>query len=47
MDYSGPIPPSATRLTPLELNAVKLDIRHTVLSPAYLEELSSQNLRAG
>ena len=30
---------SATVLTPLELNAVKLDVKHTVLTPTYLEEL--------
>lgn len=33
------IVPSATKLTPLELNNIKLDIRHTVLTPDYLEEL--------
>ena len=33
------MPPSAKELTPLELNAVKLDIKHTILTPSYLEEL--------
>lgn len=36
------IVPSATKLTPLELNNIKLDIRHTVLTPDYLEELISK-----
>lgn len=30
---------SATKLTPLELNGIKLDIKHTILSPDYLEGL--------
>ena len=30
---------SAKVLTPLELNGVKLDAKHTVLTPSYLEEL--------
>ena len=28
-----------TPLTPLQLNAVKLDVRHTLLTPTYLEEM--------
>lgn len=36
------IVPFATKLTPLELNNIKLDIRHTVLTPDYLEELISK-----
>lgn len=35
------IPDSAVKLTPLQLNAIKLDVRHTVLSPEYLENLIS------
>lgn len=31
--------PSAVPLTPLELNEIKLDERHTVLTPQYLEAL--------
>ena len=30
---------SATRLTPLQLNNIRLDIQHTVLTPDYLEQL--------
>lgn len=30
---------SATPLTPLQLNAIKLDVKHTVLTPDYLEKL--------
>ena len=32
---------SATKLTPLELNNIKLDPKHTVLTPDYLEKLTS------
>ena len=30
---------SASKLSPLDLNNIKLDVRHTVLTPDYLEEL--------
>ena len=30
---------SATKLTPLQLNNIRLDIQHTVLTPDYLEQL--------
>lgn len=30
---------SATELSALDLNNIKLDIRHTVLTPRYLEDL--------
>ena len=33
---------SASRLTPLDLNNIKLDDRHTVLTPDYLENLIKQ-----
>ncbi len=33
---------SATRLTPLQLNAIKLDVRHTVLTPGKLEEMAQR-----
>lgn len=36
---SGTFLSSAAKLTPLELNNIKLDIRHTVLTPDYLEGL--------
>ena len=28
-----------TKLTPLDLNAIRLDVRHTILTPDYLENL--------
>ena len=31
----------ATKLTPLELNNIKMDVRHTVLTPDYLEKIAS------
>lgn len=31
--------PSATPLTPLELNGIRLDVKHTILTPDYLEKL--------
>lgn len=34
-----PILSSATKLTPLELNNIRLDIRHTILTPDYLENI--------
>lgn len=33
---------SATKLTLLQLNAIKLDVRHTILTPDYLEKLSQE-----
>ena len=33
--------PSATELSALDLNNVKLDSKHTVLTPQYLENLIS------
>ena len=36
---AGNIPNSAEKLTPLQLNGIKLDIKHTVLTPDYLENL--------
>lgn len=30
---------SATKLSPLDLNGIKLDVQHTVLTPDYLEGL--------
>lgn len=30
---------NATKLTPLELNNIKLDIQHTILTPDYLEKI--------
>lgn len=36
------IPPSATRLTPLQLNSYKLDVQHTILTPDYLDKLASE-----
>lgn len=30
---------SATKLTPLDLNNIRLDVRHTILTPDYLEKL--------
>lgn len=41
MASENPILPSsiksATPLTPLQLNAVKMDVKHTILTPDYLE----------
>lgn len=34
---------SATPLTPLQLNAIRLDVKHTILSPDYLENLAPNN----
>lgn len=31
---------TVTKLTPLELNNIKMDVRHTVLTPDYLEKLT-------
>ena len=33
----------AVQLTPLDLNSVKLDIKHTILTPTYLESLIQNN----
>lgn len=30
---------SAVRLTPLQLNGVKVDVQHTLLTPDYLEQI--------
>lgn len=32
---------SATELSPLELNNIRLDVRHTILTPDYLESLKN------
>lgn len=37
-------PEGAVKMTPLELNAIKLDPRHTVLTPDYLENLIKESL---
>ena len=40
---TGIIPPaikSAIPLTALELNSYKLDVKHTILTPEYLEQLT-------
>lgn len=37
----GGIPEGATPMTPLELNGIRLDVRHTVLTPDYLEQLAA------
>lgn len=34
---------SAIPLTPLQLNGYKLDLKHTLLTPEYLEELDKNN----
>lgn len=31
------------KLSPLELNAIKLDPKHTILTPDYLDNLITQN----
>lgn len=31
----------AVKMTPLQLNGIRLDVRHTVLTPHYLEQLTS------
>ena len=28
-----------TKLTPLDLNNIRLDVKHTILTPAYFEEM--------
>lgn len=33
---------SAVKLTPLQLNNVRIDLKHTVLTPDYLENLIKQ-----
>lgn len=30
------------KLTPLELNNIRLDVRHTILTPDYLEQLTAR-----
>ena len=34
---------SPKELTPLELNNIKLDVKHTVLTPQYLEDIIRNN----
>lgn len=34
------------KLTPLQLNGIRLDAQHTVLTPDYLEELRRQTAAA-
>lgn len=34
-------PASAIKLSLLDLNAIKLDVRHTVLTPDYLDKLAA------
>lgn len=41
IDSMNEILKSAQELTPLELNNIKLDIKHTVLTPEYLDNLIS------
>lgn len=33
----------ATAMSPLELNGIRLDANHTVLTPDYLEKIKTQN----
>lgn len=33
---------SATKMTPLQLNGIKLDVKHTVLTPDYLDNLARE-----
>lgn len=33
---------SAVKLTPLQLNAIKPDVRHTILTPEQLDEMARQ-----
>lgn len=35
------IPGGAKKLSPLDLNAIKLDPKHTILTPEYLDNLVS------
>ena len=37
---------SATKLTLLDLNSIKLDVKHTILTPDYLERLSRGEISA-
>ena len=32
---------SAAKLTPLQLNGIRLDVRHTILTPDYLDNLAT------
>lgn len=34
---------AATPLTPLQLNGIRLDVRHTILTPDYLDKLAAEN----
>ena len=31
------------KLTPMELNNIKLDVRHTILTPDYLDKIAEDN----
>lgn len=33
---------SATELTPLQLNNIRLDVQHTILTPDYLDNIEKQ-----
>lgn len=33
---------SAVKLTPLQLNGIKLDAKHTILTPDYLDKLAQE-----
>ena len=37
---------SAAKLTPLQLNGIRLDVRHTVLTPDYLDNLVAEGTGA-
>lgn len=34
---------SATPLTPLQLNGIRIDVKHTILTPDYLDSLVTSN----
>ena len=36
------IPKSAVRLSLLDLNNIRLDVKHTILTPSYLENLPEE-----
>lgn len=40
---SAPVP-SAAPMSPLELNDIRLDANHTVLTPEYLEEIKNKGV---
>lgn len=37
------VPDSFTALSPLDLNNIKLDDKHTILTPEYLEKISQNS----